>query len=79
MTVVIVMLWETPLDHFLARRPDLMESLGDQFAEGVLFLHEENIAHLDLKPENVVIGSSGLQVEQHSNSQMLSRTELDYQ
>ncbi|KAH9023611.1 kinase-like domain-containing protein [Lactarius pseudohatsudake] len=27
-----------------------------QFLEGVWFLHEHNIAHLDLKPANVLVG-----------------------
>ena len=30
-------------------------SLASQFFEGVRFLHEQNVAHLDLKPGNIVI------------------------
>ncbi|KAH9016175.1 kinase-like domain-containing protein [Lactarius hengduanensis] len=42
--------------HFPLRR----ESLHIQFLEGVVFLHEHGVAHLDLKPRNVLVhGSSG--------------------
>ncbi|KAI9444358.1 kinase-like domain-containing protein [Lactarius psammicola] len=42
--------------HFSIRR----ESLRIQFLEGVAFLHEHGIAHLDLKPGNVLVhGKSG--------------------
>ncbi|KAH9008203.1 kinase-like domain-containing protein [Lactarius pseudohatsudake] len=42
--------------HFPLRR----ESLHVQFLEGVAFLHEHGVAHLDLKPGNVLVhGSSG--------------------
>ena len=30
-------------------------SLASQFVEGVRFLHDQNVAHLDLKPHNIVI------------------------
>ena len=30
-------------------------SLASQFVEGVRFLHEQNVAHLDLNPANIVI------------------------
>jgi len=30
-------------------------SLASQLLEGVRFLHEQNVAHLDLKPDNIVI------------------------
>jgi len=59
---VIVMPWQMTLTqcleekHFSIRR----ESLRIQFLEGVAFLHEHGIAHLDLKPGNVLVhGKSG--------------------
>ncbi len=54
MEYVVVMPWELPLNPFLASLPDTMKSLGIQLVEGISFLHEHNIAHLDLKPENFV-------------------------
>ncbi|KAI0296927.1 kinase-like domain-containing protein, partial [Multifurca ochricompacta] len=33
--------------------------IGNQFLEGVAFLHEHNIAHLDLKADNVLIDIKG--------------------
>jgi serine/threonine protein kinase len=58
---IIVMPWQTPLDDFLAltgvgKSPNVDKSLQSQFLEGVWFLHEHRIAHLDLKPGNILIG-----------------------
>ncbi len=56
--VIIAMPWESPLDIFLAACPNTTHSLGVQFIEGVAFLHKHHFAHLDLKPENLVICST---------------------
>jgi serine/threonine protein kinase len=55
---IIVMPWQSPLDDFLIGFPTMAESLWHQFLEGVSFLHEHGIAHLDLKPGNVLVGYS---------------------
>ena len=54
---VIVMPWQMPLTRCLreAHFPCAVELLRVQFLEGVAFLHECGIAHLDLKPENVLV------------------------
>lgn len=53
---IIVMPWQSLLDEFLHGSPTKAGSLWYQFLEGVCFLHEHGIAHLDLKPRNVLIG-----------------------
>lgn len=57
--VIIVMPWELPLEAFLDGCPNLAESLCTQFLEGVSFLHEQGVAHLDLKPGNTLVGYPG--------------------
>ena len=54
---VIVLPWKSPLDEVLQfrDRPDDVVSLCLQFIEGVAFLHQHNVAHCDLKPENIVV------------------------
>ncbi|KAI9435775.1 kinase-like domain-containing protein, partial [Lactarius indigo] len=54
---VIVMPWQMPLTRCLRKHyfPHAVESLRIQFLEGVTFLHEYGIAHLDLKPGNVLV------------------------
>ena len=54
---VIVLPWKSPLHEVLQFRdyPDDVASLCFQFIEGVAFLHQHNVAHFDLKPENVVV------------------------
>ncbi|KAH9022224.1 hypothetical protein EDB85DRAFT_1895344 [Lactarius pseudohatsudake] len=59
---VIVMPWQMTLAQCLEEKhfPLRRESLRVQFLEGVAFLHEHGVAHLDLKPGNVLVhGSSG--------------------
>jgi len=63
---IIVMPWECPLDDFLNERPNLMNMLGFQLIEGVSFLHHHNIAHLDLKPGNLLINTDVATVPQIS-------------
>ena len=55
---IIVMPWLSPLDDHTEdpnEDPDVMESFIVQFLEGVCFLHKNNIAHLDLKPRNILV------------------------
>jgi hypothetical protein len=54
---IIVMPWHSSLDGFLSGFPTTAESLWHQFLEGVSFLHDHGIAHLDLKPGNVLVGA----------------------
>ncbi|KAI9507571.1 kinase-like domain-containing protein [Russula earlei] len=56
----IVLPWGLPLDEVLQfnKYPDDVVPLCQQFIEGVLFLHDHNVAHCDLKPGNVVIAST---------------------
>jgi serine/threonine protein kinase len=58
---VIALPWRLPLSmHFNSFSPPKSAALfPEQFLEGVAFLHAHKVAHLDLKPGNVVI-------EQHS-------------
>jgi serine/threonine protein kinase len=64
---IIVMPWLLLLDVFLVRYPDTntAQAMWTQFLEGVHFLHEHNIAHLDLKPENALIGIPDLSLLPH--------------
>ena len=54
---IIVLPWKCPLGEVLDfyDRPDDVVSLCLQFIEGVAFLHQHKVAHLDLKPGNVVV------------------------
>ena len=54
---IVVFPWKSPLDEALRfnDHPDDVVSLCLQFIEGVAFLHQHNVAHCDLKPENVVV------------------------
>jgi len=54
---VIALLWRIPLGDYLRRYnpPESAALFPEQFVEGVAFLHEHRVAHLDLKPGNVVV------------------------
>ncbi|KAH9180281.1 hypothetical protein EDB89DRAFT_2061996 [Lactarius sanguifluus] len=59
---IIVMPWQMTLTQCLEEKhfPLRRESLRVQFLEGIAFLHEHGVAHLDLKPGNILVhGSSG--------------------
>jgi serine/threonine protein kinase len=54
---VIALRWRIPLDDYfsLYDPPESAASFPEQFLEGVAFLHEHKVAHLDLKPRNVAV------------------------
>ena len=54
---VMVLPLRTPLSHFLAldASGDDVEQLAQQFLEGVAYLQRCSVAHLDLKPDNIVV------------------------
>ena len=51
-------------------------SIAKQLIEGVAFMHEHGVAHLDLKPENIIVDSSTgqLSIIDYSVSQRVSGT-----
>src|SRR6266436_1366638 len=53
----IALPWRIPLMEYIDfyHPPKSASSFPDQFLEGVAFLHEYRVAHLDLKPGNVVV------------------------
>ena len=57
---VIVMPWQMMLTQWLGENSfrNAVESLRIQLLEGVAFLHEHGVAHLDLKPANLLVGGS---------------------
>jgi len=62
---VIVLPWRTPLwcaldELNFEQRPRTVASLRSQFLEGVSFLHSHGVAHLDLKPDNIVVHNDAL-------------------
>ncbi|KAI0278543.1 hypothetical protein BGY98DRAFT_514528 [Russula aff. rugulosa BPL654] len=63
MGTFIILLEGTPLDHgfdfrmFSSRE---IENFSNQLVDGVAFLHRHGIAHLDIKPQNIVIVSGQL-------------------
>jgi serine/threonine protein kinase len=56
---VILMPWLSPLGTLGDCVQDVGSLLICQFLEGVSFLHGSRIAHLDLKPENVLVDRTG--------------------
>ena len=54
---IIVMPWLSSLQSLgdCSEDPSVLEAVVMQFLEGVLFLHKFHIAHLDLKPGNILI------------------------
>jgi serine/threonine protein kinase len=60
---IIVMPWLSPLETCFTADPSVKSSLMTQFLEGVSFLHKHGIAHLDLKPGNILVNhTDGLPV-----------------
>ena len=63
MGTFIIHLEGTPLDHgfnFRKFPSSKIENFSHQLVEGVAFLHRHGIAHLDIKPQNIVIVSGQL-------------------
>jgi serine/threonine protein kinase len=63
MGTFIFLLEGTPLDHgfnFMMFPSSEIENFSHQLVEGVAFLHRHGIAHLDIKPQNIVTVSSQL-------------------
>ena len=50
-----------PLDKFIAEKPSYTERrrVADELMEALIFLHERQIVHGDLKPSNILITDSG--------------------
>lgn len=50
-----------PLDKFIAEKPSHTERrrVADELMEALMFLHERQIVHGDLKPSNILINDSG--------------------
>ena len=46
-----------PLQEYTAENSNNVISLANQFLEGISFLHHHLIAHLDLKPDNVLVNA----------------------
>ena len=54
-----------PLDRFIAEKPSLAERrrVAEELMEALIFLHERQIVHGDLKPSNILITDSGNHVQ----------------
>lgn len=50
-----------PLDRFIAENPSSTERrrVADELMEALIFLHERQVVHGDLKPSNILIADSG--------------------
>ena len=50
-----------PLDRFIEEKPSIAERrrVADELMEALIFLHERQIVHGDLKPSNILITASG--------------------
>ena len=54
-----------PLDKFVAEKPSLAERrrVAEELMEALIFLHERQIVHGDLKPSNILITATGNHVQ----------------
>ena len=54
-----------PLDRFIAENPSSAERrrVADELMEALIFLHEHQVVHGDLKPSNILIADSGNHVQ----------------
>lgn len=54
-----------PLDRFIAENPSSAERrrVADELMEALIFLHERQVVHGDLKPNNILIADSGNHVQ----------------
>ena len=50
-----------PLDRFVAENPSMAERrrVADELMEALIFLHERQVVHGDLKPSNILVTNSG--------------------
>src|SRR6266702_2796960 len=60
---IIVMPWQLLLEIFLKRHPNTAGLLWTQFLEGIWFLHKHFVAHLNLKPGNILVGHEDTPLE----------------
>jgi serine/threonine protein kinase len=52
---VVALRWRIPLEDYFSPPTPELASFPEQFLEAVAFLHERGVAHMDLKPGNVVV------------------------
>jgi len=58
------------LDSFV--RAGSKTSFWQQFLDGVKFMHQNLVAHLDLKPDNLVVGEDGIRIIDYGSSVKVS-------